>query len=91
MNKYQRIGIRVAISTNVGILVAAVAIVIAWRDTGHMSEVRPEQWATHQAMGEIDGLIQIYRNATKTLPTIPKTMGSATGHPNMGSYYLRDN
>ena len=68
MNKYQRIGIRVAISTNVGIVVAAIAIVAAWRHTGHMSEVRPEQWATRQTIGEIDGLMQMYRNATKTLP-----------------------
>ncbi len=68
MSKYQRIGIRIAIATNVGVIVAAIALVVAWRDSGDMSEVRPEQWATRQAMGEIDGLIQIYRNATKTLP-----------------------
>ncbi len=68
MSKYQRIGIRVAISTNVGILVAAIALVVAWRNIGGMGEVRPEQWATHQAMSDIDGLIQMHRNATRTLP-----------------------
>ncbi len=70
MSRYQRIGIRVAGATNVGILVAGIAIVVAWRDTGHMSELRPEQWATRQAMGEIDGLIQMYHNATRTLPRV---------------------
>jgi hypothetical protein len=68
MNKYQWIGLRIAVSIGVGILVAAVAIGVAWRNTHAMLEVRPEQWATRQTIGEIDALIQMYRNDTRTLP-----------------------
>jgi len=68
MNKYQRIGIRVAISASVGIIVAALAIVVAWRNIRAMREVRLEQWATRQAIREIEELVQTYRWSQKTLP-----------------------
>jgi hypothetical protein len=68
MNKYQRIGIRVAISTNVGLLVAAIAIVVAWRDIGDTNRVRSEQWATRQAISDIKKSLQMYRGAGKPLP-----------------------
>ena len=68
MNKYQRIGIRLAISTTVGILVAAIAVVAAWRNIAGMKHVRPEQSATRQAIYEITDLIQMYRGSKKTLP-----------------------
>ena len=68
MNKYRRIGLRIAISTTVGILVAAIAVVAAWRDIASMTHVRPEQSATRQAIYEITDLIQMYRGSKKTLP-----------------------
>jgi len=68
MNKYQRIGIRVAIATNVGLLVAAIAIAVAWRDIGDMSRVRSEQWATRQVISDIRKSLQMYRGAGKPLP-----------------------
>jgi general secretion pathway protein G len=68
MNKYQRIGIRVAISTNVGVLVAAIAIVVAWRDIGDTNRVRSEQWATRQAISDIKKSLQMYRGAGKPPP-----------------------
>ena len=58
MTKYQRIGLRVGISTTVGVLVAAIAIVVAWRNIGDMEQVRPEQWATRQAIVEIEEMVQ---------------------------------
>ncbi len=68
MNKYQQIGLRIAISTTVGILVAAIATVAAWRDIRKMSFVRPEQRATRQAILEIEDLVHAYRADTKALP-----------------------
>lgn len=68
MNRYQRIGIRVAISTNVGLLVAAIAIVVAWRDIGDTNQVRSEQWATRQTISDIKKSLQMYRGAGKPLP-----------------------
>ncbi len=68
MNKYQRIGLRIAISTTVGILVAAIAVVAAWRNIASMKHVRPEQSATRQALYEIPDCIQRYRGSKKTLP-----------------------
>jgi general secretion pathway protein G len=68
MNKYQRIGIRIAISASVGILVAAIAIVAAWRSIGSMWQVRPEQWTTRTAILELEKVVQMYHGTTKTLP-----------------------
>jgi len=58
MNKYQRIGIRVAIATNVALLVAVIACLVAWRNTGSMHGMRPEQWATHLALSDLEGMIE---------------------------------
>jgi hypothetical protein len=68
MNKYQRIGIRVAAATNVGLVVAAIAIVVAWRDVGDTNRVRSEQWATRQAISDIKKSLQMYRETGKPLP-----------------------
>ena len=68
MNKYQRIGLRIPISATVGILVAGIAIVVAWRNIGGWHEVRPEQWTTRYAILEIEDMVQMYRATTKALP-----------------------
>jgi general secretion pathway protein G len=68
MNRYQRIGLRIAISTGVGILVAVIAMVVAWRNVGDMSQVRSEQWATRQAIRDIEKVVQRYRGVKKPLP-----------------------
>jgi hypothetical protein len=68
MTKYQRIGLRVAISACVGILVAATATVVAWRNIGGMSQVRPEQWATRDAIFETEEMVRMYHATTKALP-----------------------
>lgn len=68
MTKYQRIGLRVGISTTVGVLVAAIATVVAWRNIGWMSNFRPEQALTRHLLETMEPLIETYRAETKTLP-----------------------
>jgi general secretion pathway protein G len=68
MNKHQRIGIRIATSASVGILVAAIATIVAWRNIRAMWEVRPEQRATRQAIFEIEDLVHAYYASTAALP-----------------------
>jgi len=68
MNKHRQMGIRIAISMGVGVLVAAIALAVAWRNIGGMSNIWPEQWATHRAIGTIEDIIQMHRATTKTLP-----------------------
>jgi len=68
MNKYQRIGIRVAISTNVGLLVAVIACLAAWRDIGGRINFWPEGLATRRALDELNSLIEAYQRDAKTLP-----------------------
>lgn len=68
MSKYQRIGIRVATATNVGVLVAAIALVVAWRNFGGLPNFWPEQQATRLALRGLDLLIEVYKQETKALP-----------------------
>lgn len=68
MNEYQWMGIRVALSTSVGLLVATIAMVVAWRNVGDMGQVRSEQWATRQAIRGIEKSLQMYPETNKTLP-----------------------
>ncbi len=68
MDKYHQIGLRVAISTSVGVLVAAITIVGAWRNIRGLWEVRLEQRATRQAILEIEELVHAYHADTKALP-----------------------
>jgi hypothetical protein len=68
MNKHQRIATRVAISTSVGILVAAIACLAAWRSIGWMPNVRPEQASTRQLLELMEPLIEAYCTETKTVP-----------------------
>ena len=68
MTKYQRIGLRVVISTTVRALVAAIGVVVAWRDVGNMDQVRSEQRATRQAIHDIERAVQRLREANKALP-----------------------
>jgi hypothetical protein len=68
MHKYQRIGIRLAISTGVGILVAAIACLAAWRSIGWMPNVRPEQASTQRLLEIMEPLIEAYCTGTKTVP-----------------------
>jgi hypothetical protein len=68
MNKHQRIATRIAISTSVGILVAAIARLGAWRSIGWMPNVRPEQPSTQQLLELMKPLIEAYCTKTKTVP-----------------------
>ena len=68
MNKYQQIGLRIAISTGVGVLVAVIAVVVAWRNIASMKYVRPEQSATREAIYGITDLIQQYRGTSQAQP-----------------------
>jgi hypothetical protein len=84
MNKYQRIGIRIAVSTNVGLLVTAVAIVVAWRDIGNMDQIRSEQRTTRQGIRDIERSVQRYRETKATLPeSLEEVRGSG------GEYSVR--
>ena len=68
MSKYRQIGMRVTISVSVGILVAAIAVIVAWRNMRSMIAVRPEQMATGQGIGEIEDLVHAYHAGMKVLP-----------------------
>jgi general secretion pathway protein G len=68
MTKYQRIGLRVGISTTVGVLVAAIAIVVAWRNIRDMRQVRPEQGVTRGAIGQIALMVRMYHEDARALP-----------------------
>jgi type II secretory pathway pseudopilin PulG len=68
MNKHQRIGIRIAISASVGILVAAIALVVAWYNFGGRNNFWPEQRATRLTLRGLDLLIEVYKRETKALP-----------------------
>jgi len=68
MTNYQRIGLRIAISTSVGVLVASIAVVVAWRNIGWMSNFQPEQALTHQLLEVMEPLIETYCAETKTVP-----------------------
>ncbi len=68
MSKYQWIDIRVAISTTVGLLVAVIGVVVARRNVDELSQVRSEQWATRQAIRNIEKSIQRLGEAKKGSP-----------------------
>ncbi len=68
MTKYQRIGLRVGISMSVGVLVAAIAIVVAWRSLGSMSNFRLEQAWTQERLRQIRWVIESNRAETKNVP-----------------------
>ena len=68
MNKYQRINIRVATAVSVGVLVAAIALAVAWRNLGRLPNFWPEQQATRLTLQDLDSLIGVYQQETKALP-----------------------
>jgi len=81
MNKYQQIGIRVAVSMGVGVLVAVLAILVAWRDIGNMDEIQSEQRTTRQAIRDIERAVQTYREAKATLPeSLEEVRGFGSKH-----------
>jgi hypothetical protein len=87
MNKYQRIGLRVGISMTIGLLVATIALVVAWRDIGSMRQVRPEQWATDDAIFQIEDMIKMDRGTSKTLPG---SLEEVRGLPERQVHFQRD-
>lgn len=68
MDRRRKTLVRIMISSFVGVVVAIIAILVAWQNLVDTRHVRPYQWTTQSQIRNVDEAVQEYRQATDAMP-----------------------